>query len=1460
MNAGDIPQDLMESVQDTVGQQVKLCVIMKVNLEVKGERFESRILALALHRVFLLSARIPAKIEQSCSVFDIQRICSVKQNQLLLDYDKGQMSLQFTRDQQTDDIIAQIGRNIQEICPGLDPMRVLKKLVLEPTERSISLQSIWKNHSPTDPGPCGGFSRIYWCVCDQLNVPYRDEVQWDVDTIYLSQDSRELCLQDFMHLDNRDLVAIIAALEFSQWFIKLSIKDIKLTADLCEQILRVVSRSTKLEELTLENTGLKSDFAVRFASALSQNPNSSLHTINFSNNCIEDKGVVVLSSVLSKLTSGLKQMDMSKNSLSPKGVNILAQCFSSNTLTHLYLSGNTLKGDDMPNLWNFLSHPNNLHTLDLSNSECSLDLVCSSLLRGSLKHLSVLNMSRSVFSYKKGKEFPSSFKQFFSSALSLQTVCLSGTKLPPEALKALLLGLACNTNLRDVSLDISSCDLRSAGSQILEGCIAEIPNIISLDISDNGLDSDLSTLLVWLGKNRSIKHLSIGRNFSNIKTKNLGQVLVSLLHMIQDEESPLMSLSLADSRLKADLSVVLNAVGGNTSLTHLDISGNSMGDIGAKMLAKALQINTKLRTVMWDRNCVSVQGLQDVAAALEKNYTIRFMPVPIIDAAQALKNSPEKTEDALLKMEQYLLRNHESRRYMQEQAFRLQQGIVTSTTQQLISQVCVQVQDQLNSLCFSKSDRVQQDIKTAEKLIRDAKSSKTLLSSLYHLRSGGHVAGVSDGSAGVCVQQVHEKLCSVAGEISTVINQQLQSLFVSMLDTAESVCPHVMQKVSLRDDLLHANKEKMSVSQTFITSTLLEQSAIDIINKISEVKFSMASCLSDHITDEILQSLSGSQHILAGHLSCGEKALLFHQTSQDTEVVEEIENVVQPQQSQEAKRRTVYSRMFRPVSAAFNLGFDLSKALEDVSVYMEDLPPPPPPMSPIVSPWPMEAELQLPQAVCFSDLPTVDTPALQHVTKYRPRRTKKAKTSRAAPVSKVSVQDPSIGVDQLDEGVPEFFFKKVTNIRAKAFDPDVEITTQSLMSPIFNKTTPGNTTTTTTVTMGTAETSITPIVTAVDPPIPAVEIPAPEVKGHVQDGVKRDGPLVKGHVGVQVMGGDMLMEIRAKQEKRKKDKAGVSSSVEPKAEPHTEAGGNHGHTTAEVQKDPSAELTARTNKLKHTTEHTHTPVQTHTPAQTPTLTHTPVQTPTHTSAQTPTLSHTPVQTPTHTSAQTPTLTHTSAQTPTLSHTSAQTPTLSHTPVQTPTHTSAQTPTLSHTPVQTPTHTSAQTPTLSHTSAQTPTLTSAQTPSLSHTPAQTPTLTHSVVSTVSCLSEESGDDVTPPPLDDITDISTGDSAPALPPSPLCQWVLQSDSEWAEQSPVTQTPLDFPAGVVVFDTDSHKQTQVVVRSVSCVHSGNDSDKDATDRQRTQSLPTADGLFNTSDSAGDSGVSSESQNTNI
>lgn len=223
-----IPKELLESLRDAVGRKIKLTLKKRLKLEVKGDKLENRVLALASHRVFLLTARVPAKIEQTFNYLDIQGIISNKPTQLLLEYDRGQLSLKLGSVEDVDEVVAHIGSCLHRICPGLSPVKAMKKLTLKPPERTAALQSLWEDQATTDLGPCGGFSHMYWCLCDQLGLPFREEVQWDVDTIYQTQDTRELNLQDFVHLDNRDLVAIIVVLEYNQWFTKLSTKDYKL--------------------------------------------------------------------------------------------------------------------------------------------------------------------------------------------------------------------------------------------------------------------------------------------------------------------------------------------------------------------------------------------------------------------------------------------------------------------------------------------------------------------------------------------------------------------------------------------------------------------------------------------------------------------------------------------------------------------------------------------------------------------------------------------------------------------------------------------------------------------------------------------------------------------------------------------------------------------------------------------------------------------------------------------------------------------------------------------------------------------------------------------------------------------------------------------------------------------------------------------------------------------------------
>uniref|UniRef100_A0A4W5Q6U2 Capping protein regulator and myosin 1 linker 1 n=1 Tax=Hucho hucho TaxID=62062 RepID=A0A4W5Q6U2_9TELE len=701
-----------------------------------------------------------------------------------------------------------------------------------------------------------------------------------------------------------------------------------------------------------------------------------------------------------------------------------------------------------------------------------------------------------------GKDVPPSFKHFFSSAMALSCINLSGTRLPPEALKALLLGLASNPNIKEVSLDLSCCEVRTQRADWLNHlcyCFGS-QNAFLADrfLFPPGLDSDLATLLVWLAKNRSIRHLSLGKNFNNIKSKNLAPILDNLVHMIQEEESPLTSLSLADSKLKTDLTIVLNALGSNTSLTRVDISGNAMGDMGAKMLAKALQINSKLR-----------------------NFTIRFMPIPIIDASQALKASPEKTEDALLKIENYLFRNHETRQYLQEQAYRLQQGIVTTTTQQMIDRICVKVQDHLNSLRNSETDVILDDVKTAENLMKDARNSKTLLPNLYHLGAASR-----EEVNGQSVGPIQEKLESMAGEVARVMDEQLQSLLESMVDAAEGLCPHVMRKTNLRQDLIKASTAKMVVPRSFVKNTLLEQSGVDIINKISEVKLSLASFLSDRIVDEILEALSGSQHTLADHLVRKERPLV-QEESVDLDVTEErapkrattelneaerLEELETCMMTPKSKRKSIHSRMLRPVSRAFEMEFDLDKALEDVPIHTEDPPAP--------SPAPTLSRLEKRPSGAMGELPSDEAKKLQHFTKLRPRRNKKMQSSKI-PVSITTDDGEQNGLHgRVDEGVDEFFSKKVTKMDSKrslkssdSQDGEKKKSKGGFLNLIKSRTSKSSD----------KDNSSSDR---------SEELRTPDSMDEVSEGDSKGSPQGGRRYGVQVMGTGLLAEMKAKQERR----------------------------------------------------------------------------------------------------------------------------------------------------------------------------------------------------------------------------------------------------------------------------------------------------------------------------------------
>ncbi|XP_017078373.1 F-actin-uncapping protein LRRC16A isoform X3 [Drosophila eugracilis] len=856
-----LTKDLNESVKSILGRHTKILVKYMVKLETKGDKTENRVLVFTPVRVYLLSAKVPTKIECHFHYLDIVGVESKKPTHFAIVTSDRPYSFVTTGDagnfsSNADVILNDLASAIKQIFPTVPLKYIIRKIDIQPPERETVFSEEFRPSDPRNVGPCGGFSAQYACMCDFHGVPYREEVAWDVDTIYLSHDTRVLNLRDFDHLEPKDLMAIVSALEYNTFFRGLKAAHMRLSHETLERILHVLKRSMWLEELHLEALGLRWDFLNKLSISVITNSNPAIRTIDLSHNIIEDKGAsslcalfgkivqgaIHLAGPIAKVSKGLCKLALAHCGLTSKGVNQMSHSLTlnqsiSNSLTYLDLSGNSLK-DDITNLHNFLAQPNVLEHLDLASTDITLENLFGALLRGCATHLAHLNVSHNSFSTKKGKEIPPSFKQFFTSTFSLKHLNIAGCKLPMEALKNLLLGLACNESTAGLYLDLSSNTLGAQGAHVLESCIHGVRVLQSLDISDNNLDAELAPVLTAISKNPSIRTLHMTRSLTGMKPKHIPTVMDALVNLIQKDDFPLAELVLSENKLKHDLHDFINALGSNQSLQKLDISGNFMGDVGARLLAKALQINNRLRTIYMDKNGVTLQGYADIVYALEHNHSMRTIPFPIFDIAPHLKSHPEKTDAVMRKMQELLQRNCNGLKRATGQGFRLQHGFMLSSTHQLVDKLVAETQDTI-SMAKGGSDSAS----AVQRLITDAENCKQLMPKLQEaVRNESH--------------PIEMKLTRVASELSYTIKSYLEETLETMMRTGIEQCPKTLGNQIVVQDLRKGLAERLVVPEEFLQICLLNNAGSEIMNKVCEIEQSLAAAISDRATDEVLEALT----------------------------------------------------------------------------------------------------------------------------------------------------------------------------------------------------------------------------------------------------------------------------------------------------------------------------------------------------------------------------------------------------------------------------------------------------------------------------------------------------------------------------------------------------------------------------------------------------------------------------
>ncbi|XP_053400982.1 F-actin-uncapping protein LRRC16A-like [Mercenaria mercenaria] len=233
----NVPKDILESMRGCLDRRVKLSIKRLVNYSVKKDKLEKRVLAFSAHRLYMFTAKSAKDVKKELDFhyLDIKSIESKRPNQLVITTSlMNNKSFTFTTleadTDEVDHIITHIGTSLQTVFHAYPLKRLIKTIEVQPPSRLNLMNDLIRTIEQKETGPCGGFTLMYSCMCEFHYLPYRDEVAWDVDTIYLSQDSRELCLRDFDHLKERDLVPIVSALVHNTWFTSLNANNVKLVS------------------------------------------------------------------------------------------------------------------------------------------------------------------------------------------------------------------------------------------------------------------------------------------------------------------------------------------------------------------------------------------------------------------------------------------------------------------------------------------------------------------------------------------------------------------------------------------------------------------------------------------------------------------------------------------------------------------------------------------------------------------------------------------------------------------------------------------------------------------------------------------------------------------------------------------------------------------------------------------------------------------------------------------------------------------------------------------------------------------------------------------------------------------------------------------------------------------------------------------------------------------------------
>uniref|UniRef100_A0A7S1JCK3 Uncharacterized protein n=1 Tax=Eutreptiella gymnastica TaxID=73025 RepID=A0A7S1JCK3_9EUGL len=319
----------------------------------------------------------------------------------------------------------------------------------------------------------------------------------------------------------------------------------------------------------------------------------------------------------------VRELDAARNQFNATAVLPVARCLVANTHLHtLNLNFNPLGPEGLRHFLEPLLHNEYLETLHLNT--CGLGVA------GAKTMAAIIQFNNSITDLDlSGNNFEAKGALHIGSALA-HTFCLKRLRMGRNDIgdggtKDLAQGLNRNRSLK--LLDLSSNNIGPKGIRNFATLLEDIScGLEVLDLSHNFLAADgCRALMERLPHLKDLRILNLRNN--EIGNEGVYYVNCAILHEAC-QKCKLDALDVSENSITADgLNYVCEILDERPDIRHLDITSNSIGEIGGGTLVDCLQENKGIVTLFFGSTDVSSEQSKEIQDRVEANREAQGLPI-----------------------------------------------------------------------------------------------------------------------------------------------------------------------------------------------------------------------------------------------------------------------------------------------------------------------------------------------------------------------------------------------------------------------------------------------------------------------------------------------------------------------------------------------------------------------------------------------------------------------------------------------------------------------------------------------------------------------------------------------------------------------------------------------------------------------------------------------------------------